>query len=343
MQEKQAIKSSPLLEVSHLAVHFPVNGKGLFKRQVGSVRAVEDVSFSISHGETFGLVGESGCGKTTLGHAILQLHDLVGGKVLFDGQDLGKLSKKELRTARKDIQLIFQDPYSSLDQRMTVEQIVGEPFMIHKTCGKKERREKVLELLDVVGMPSYTLDRYASEFSGGQRQRIGIARALALRPKFIICDEPVSALDVSIQSQVLNLIMDLQKEFNLTYLFIAHGLSVVKHVSDNIGVMYLGRLVEISAKKQLYANPLHPYTEALLSAAPIPDPTVERSRIVLRGDVPSPIKMRTGCSFKFRCKYAEEMGDICKEKLPELVEIMEGHHVACHRYDGQAGNHLGKV
>lgn len=320
-----------LLDISHLSVHFPVYHRGLLRRQSGSVKAVDDVSFYIKQGETFGLVGESGCGKTTLGHAILQLNPLTKGKVIFDGQDLSMLSKEEMRVKRKEMQLIFQDPFSSLDPRMTVEQIVGEPFAIHKICSGAERQKRVLNLLEVVGMSSYSLTRYAGEFSGGQRQRIGIARALALNPKFIVCDEPVSALDVSIQSQVLNLLKDLQKEFNLTYLFIAHGLSTVKHVSDRIGVMYLGNLMEISTKQQLYKNPLHPYTKALLSSIPIPDPTVERSRIILEGDVPSPINVPSGCPFRTRCNYAS---DACKDKKPVLTEAEPGHFTACLLYGG---------
>lgn len=324
--------SRALVEVKDLKVHFPIYSKGLFARQTGSVKAVDGVSFSIMQGETFGLFGESGCGKTTTGKAILGLYpDETTGSVFIDGTDVLHCGKDEMRKLRRQMQLIFQDPYSSLDPRMTVGRIIEEPLIIHKIGTPAERKLRVNELLETVGLPSQTVSRYPSEFSGGQRQRIGIARALALRPQLIICDEPVSALDVSVQSQVLNLLGELQKEFNLTLLFIAHGLNVVRHVSTRVGVMYLGHMVEVAPKAVIYDNPMHPYTEALMSAIPVPDPTAERRRIMLRGDVPSPVKPPSGCAFHTRCPYAKELGEKCRVEIPELKEIENNHFVACHR------------
>jgi peptide/nickel transport system ATP-binding protein/oligopeptide transport system ATP-binding protein len=288
---------------------------------------VDDVSFSIHPGETFGLVGESGCGKSTTGRSILRLIEPTDGEVWFDGRNLLQLSTTTLREARRHLQIIFQDPYASLDPRMTVREILEEPLLVHRMGDRSERRRRVEELLEVVGLSPYHAQRYAHEFSGGQRQRIGIARALALHPKLIVADEPVSALDVSIQSQVLNLLKDLQERFHLTYLFIAHDLSVVRHISDRIGVMYLGRLVEVGPRDEVYDHPLHPYTQALLSAVPIPDPTVKRERIILQGDVPSPANPPAGCAFHPRCPYAVKA---CRTIRPELVDVGAGHAVACH-------------
>jgi len=315
-----------LLEVKDLVKYFPVK-RGFFFGEGGSVKAVDGVSFFINDGETLGLVGESGCGKSTTGRLILRLLEPTAGAVSFQGKDVFAQGKKEMRALRKDMQIIFQDPYSSLNPRMTVAQIVGEGLIIHKLCAKKERRARVAELLHKVGLTPEHMNRYPHEFSGGQRQRIGIARALALHPKLIICDEPVSALDVSIQAQVLNLLEELQKEFGLTYLFIAHDLSVVKHISDRIAVMYLGRIVEVAATEQLFENPQHPYTEALLSAVPIPDPAMRRERIILPGDVPSPVNPPKGCRFHTRCLYAQES---CRVDDPALTDYeSNGHEVAC--------------
>ncbi|HEX2515294.1 MAG TPA: oligopeptide/dipeptide ABC transporter ATP-binding protein [Chloroflexota bacterium] len=310
-------------------MHFPLTQGIIFQRKVGAVRAVDGLSFSIRKGETMGLVGESGCGKSTTGRAILQLHRPTSGTVQFEGVELTRLKGEPLRKMRRQMQMIFQDPYASLNPRMTVGSIIGEPLDIHNLARGKEKQQRVEELLRVVGLNPYFANRYPHEFSGGQRQRIGIARALAVNPSFIVCDEPISALDVSIQAQIINLLEELQDEFGLTYLFIAHDLSVVRHISDRIAVMYLGKIVEVADRLELYENPLHPYTKALLSAVPIPDPTIERKRerIILTGDVPSPVAPPPGCRFHTRCPLADT---ICREQEPEFREVTPGHWAACH-------------
>ena len=316
-----------LLRVEDLVMHFPIY-RGVIQRQVGAVRAVDGVSFEVKRGETLGLVGESGCGKSTTGRTILQLYRPTSGSVHFEGVDLVHLKGENLRKMRRKMQMIFQDPYASLNPRMTVADIVGEPLMVHDVATGKEIQERVQHLLEVVNLNPAFAGRYPHEFSGGQRQRIGVARALALQPSFIICDEPISALDVSIQAQVVNLLEELQEQFNLTYLFIAHDLSMVKHISDRVAVMYLGVIVELASRDELYAKPLHPYTQALLSAVPIPDPVADakRKRTILQGDVPSPANPPSGCRFRTRCPIAQE---VCSQSRPEFREIKPGHFVAC--------------
>ena len=317
---------TPLLDVKHLKKHFPIKG-GVFSKTIGYVYAVDDINFTLEKGETLGLVGESGCGKSTTGRTILRLIEPTDGAIYFEGQDITGLDKGAMRALRREMQIIFQDPYASLNPRMTVGSIIGEPLEIHKIARGSEKGERVASLLQKVGLRAEDMRKYPHEFSGGQRQRIGIARALALNPKLIVCDEPVSALDVSIQAQVINLLEDLQAEFGLSYLFIAHNLNVVEHISDRVAVMYLGQIVELASDEELYKNPQHPYTEALLSAVPIPDPTVKKKRIILEGDVPSPINPPRGCHFHTRCMYKEK---ICEEVEPEFKHIGGGHWVACH-------------
>lgn len=317
--------SANLVEVKNLVKYFPVRA-GLLQRVVAHVQAVDNVSFSIREGETLGMVGESGCGKTTVGRTMLRLIAATSGEVYYQGRDVLKLSGRGLKEMRRNMQIIFQDPYASLDPRMPIGESVMEGLNIHNIGTRHERFAYMLETLKKVGLEEYHSRRYPHEFSGGQRQRIGIARALALRPKFIVCDEPVSALDVSIQSQVLNILKDLQAEFGLTYLFIAHNLSVVEHISDRVAVMYLGKMVELTGRHELFANPLHPYTKALMSAIPIPDPTLKRERIILKGDVPSPLNPPKGCRFHPRCPIADK---ICSEQEPEFREVLPDHFVAC--------------
>ena len=323
-----------LLSVTDLRMYFPVTEGLLFERHVGDVHAVDDISFDLPRGQTLGLVGESGCGKSTTGRTVLRLYKPTAGKIVFDGVDITRLSGEALRQTRRRMQMIFQDPYASLNPRMTVGGIVGEPLSVHSIGTPKERQARVAELLDVVGLNPNFLNRYPHEFSGGQRQRIGVARAIAVNPALIIADEPISALDVSIQAQIINLLERLQEEFSLTYLFIAHDLSVVRHVSDRIAVMYLGRIVELASSNDLYAHPVHPYSVALLSAVPIPDPVIEsrRRRIILKGDVPSPVSPPSGCRFHTRCWLRDRLGnpERCTTEDPKLRLLATGHEVACH-------------
>jgi oligopeptide/dipeptide ABC transporter ATP-binding protein len=333
VNDNTAIASDPttgekLVEVKGLKKYFPIKG-GILKRTVGNVKAVDDISFDVFKGETLGIVGESGSGKSTLGRTILRLLDPTEGQILFNGNDISTINNSKMRKYRRDMQMVFQDPYASLNQRMTIGELLTEPMYVHGMHTNTERKRIAMKLLETVGLPAEAMAKYPHEFSGGQRQRIGIARALSINPQLIIADEPVSALDVSVQSQVLNLMSDLQDEFNLTYLFIAHDLSVVKHISDRVGVMYLGRMMEISPKKLLYTNPMHPYTQALLSAVPVADPKAKKERIILQGDLPSPSNPPSGCVFRTRCPEAHER---CKVDVPALTHMGDGHYVACHLY-----------
>ncbi len=321
----EAVKNKEFIQIKNLKKYFPIRG-GFFKKVVAQVQAVDNVSFAIREAETLGLVGESGCGKTTVGRTMLRLIEPTAGEVTVDGVDVLKLKGRDLKAMRRDIQIIFQDPYASLDPRMPIGESVMEGLKIHGIGNPKERFDVVIDMLRKVGLEDYHAKRYPHEFSGGQRQRIGIARALALRPRFIVCDEPVSALDVSIQSQVLNILKDLQSEFSLTYLFIAHNLSVVEHISNRVAVMYLGKMVELTGREEIFRNPLHPYTKALLSAIPIPDPNLRRERIILKGDVPSPVNPPKGCRFHPRCPVAK---DICSQEEPKWHENQPDHWVAC--------------
>ena len=333
--------SEPLLKIRNLKMYFPIYEGIIFRRHVRDVKAVDDMSFDIMRGETLGLVGESGCGKSTTGRAIMQIYKPTAGSVLLNGTELTELEGESMRQMRRNLQMIFQDPYSSLDPRKTVGRIVAEPLEVHNILKGEERMDRVRELLEIVGLNPYFINRYPHEFSGGQRQRIGIARALAVQPEFIICDEPISALDVSIQAQVINLLESLQQEFGLTYLFIAHDLAVVRHISDRIAVMYLGKIVELTGRNRLYKNPLHPYTQALLSAVPIPDPLIERerekSRVILEGDVPSPVNPPVGCNFCTRCPLVGQVhaqfGIDCNTVEPKFAAIEPGHEVACHLHE----------
>ena len=328
MSEKTE-KQDYILQVSHLKKYFPIKG-GMFGKQIGAVKAVDDVSFNIKRGTTMGLVGESGCGKSTTGRTLLRLIPKTDGTVLFNGKDIYSMDHKELRDLRTKMQIIFQDPYSSLSPRLPVGEIIGEAVREHKLVPKEEYDEYLNKIMDDCGLQTYHKDRYPHEFSGGQRQRICIARALALNPEFVVCDEPVSALDVSVQAQIINLLKELQEKRNLTYLFISHDLSVVEHISDTIGVMYLGGLVETGSTEDIFAKPLHPYTEALFSAIPMPDPDLQRNRIILEGNIPSPANPPSGCKFHTRCRKCME---ICKTKIPEANDMGNGHMVRCHLYD----------
>ncbi|MFZ0612416.1 MAG: dipeptide ABC transporter ATP-binding protein [Desulfobacterales bacterium] len=325
-------RNAALVETRNLVKYYPIRG-GVFLKEVAAVKAVDGVSLTIGSGETLGLVGESGCGKTTLGRAILRLEEPTAGEVIYKGRNILSCSPKEMRTLRKQMQIIFQDPFSSLNPRKTIGQIIGEPLLVHGMKSRRQRQERVLYLLDVVGMRPEQMRRYPHMFSGGQRQRIGVARALALNPELIVCDEAVSALDVSIQAQVLNLLKDLQQEFGLTYLFISHDLHVVEHVSNRVAVMYLGQIVELAPSRDFYSRPLHPYSQALLSASPLPDPQRKRRRIILKGDVPSPIDPPPGCRFHTRCIHAR---DLCRQKEPDLREVDPRHFAACH-FAGEVG------
>jgi len=320
--------SEAILQVENLKKYFPIKG-GIMQKTVGNVKAVDGISFSINKGETLGIVGESGCGKSTTGRVILRLLDKTEGNVIYKGQDLHELKKKDLRNLRTDMQIVFQDPYSSLNPRITVGEAISEAMIQHKLITKNEARDSVLDIMETCGLSSYQIDRYPHEFSGGQRQRIGIARALALNPSFMVLDEPVSALDVSIQAQIINLLTDLQDKKDLTYMFISHDLGVVEHLSTHVGVMYLGSMVEKAEKAEIYKNPIHPYTKALFSAIPVPDPTQKRNRIILTGDIPSPSNPPSGCKFHTRCPYAES---ICKEQDPEFKDVGGEHFVACHLF-----------
>ncbi|MNO49460.1 Oligopeptide transport ATP-binding protein OppF [compost metagenome] len=319
---------SAILEVRNLKKHYPIR-KGFFAKQVGAVKAVDGITLSVEKGETLAVVGESGCGKSTTGRAILRLIEPTGGEIMFDGTDVRSLDTEQLRRFRTDMQMVFQDPYASLDPRWTVQRILEEPLRTHEAAKNSELKSRVEQLMQVVGLSPYQAHRFPHEFSGGQRQRIGIARALALNPKFIVCDEPVSALDVSIQAQVLNLMQDLQEQYGLTYMFISHDLSVVKFISDRVAVMYLGRIVELAPTRELFAKPLHPYTQALMSAVPVPNPGLKKSRIVLTGDVPNPETPPSGCAFHPRCPFAM---DKCRQDEPVLRELDSGHQVSCHLY-----------
>ena len=331
MSDNGKQNGNTLVSVRDLKMYFPITQGIIVQRKIGDIKAVDGLTFDIKQGETLGLVGESGCGKSTTGRAILHLHTPTDGQVYFEDQEITSMKGENLRRMRRRMQMIFQDPYASLNPRMTVGSIIGEPLEVHNILKRNERRDRVKELLEIVGLNPYFVNRYPHEFSGGQRQRIGVARALALNPDFIVADEPISALDVSIQAQVINLLEDLQQEFGLTYLFIAHDLSVVRHISDRVAVMYLGKIVELTDRDTLYSDPMHPYTQALLSAVPIPDPVIEekRQRIILEGDVPSPANPPKGCNFCTRCP---RVFDTCYEVDPEFVEIKAGHWVACHLY-----------
>jgi len=322
----KALEQKVILEVKNLRKHFEVS-RGMFKKSTTKIRAVDGISFKLYEGETLGIVGESGCGKSTMGNLVLGLLDATEGNIYFQDKDLATLSQKELRQARRDLQVIFQDPYSSLNPRMTVEQIIGEPLTVHNIVSGVEKRKRVLELMEHVGLQEHHLKRYPHEFSGGQRQRIGIARALALNPKVIVCDEAVSALDVSIQAQILNLLRKLQKEFSLTYIFIAHGLPVVRHISNRIGVMYLGKLVELASRDHIFNKPLHPYTSALIDSVPVPDPRLRKEHQLIKGEIPNPSDPPSGCHFHPRCPYAQEK---CKKVIPDFIELKENRFVACH-------------
>ncbi len=321
--------SKVLLKVDGLKKYFPIR-KGFLNTQVGDVKAVDDVSFEVFEGETLGIVGESGCGKSTTGRLLMRLLEPTAGNIEFGGKMISTLSNNEMRKARRDIQMIFQDPYASLNPRHTIGKILEEPLIVHGMGNSKERKKKVIELLEIVGLNEYHAKRYPHQFSGGQRQRIGIARALMTNPRLIIADEPVSALDVSIQAQVLNLMQTLQRELKLTYIFISHDLGVVRHISNRVGVMYLGKLVELTDSENLYAEPLHPYTQALLSSVPVPDPTFEREQLIISGDIPSASNPPSGCAFHTRCPFKKEQ---CSSVVPKLQEVKQGHYVACHLYD----------